>query len=302
MRIDTRRIKPFVLPSAIILGILFHELCESLSVIVPYLIFAILTLSFSTTELKRLRFGLLDLWLVAFQVTATFLLYGIFRLLSDNDALSEGMMLGALCPVAGSVTVVAGMLGAKRENTVAYTMLGNLLICVLAPVVFVIIGDNRSMGVTDAFFSIFGRIASVIGLPFFVMLTLQLWLRPVAERLRSYNGLSFYLWAMALFLTLGQTIDFIFINGAGHWGTIAALGAGAAFICPLQFYIGRMIGRRYGDAIAGQQLLGQKNSAMGIWMANTYLNPLASSFLAFYSIWQNVLNSLQIWRSEKRKS
>ncbi len=30
--------------------------------------------------------------------------------------------------------------------------------------------------------------------------------------------------------------------------------------------------------------LGQKNTAMAIWMANTYLNPLASVFLAFYSV------------------
>ncbi len=297
---DTGRIKPFVLPVAIVLGLIFHDLCDKMSVIIPYLIFAILILTFSTTELRRLRFERLDLWLMLFQIVATVALYVLFKVITGSDAISEGMMLGALCPVASSVTVIAGMLGAKRRNTVTYTIVGNLLICVLAPVMFVFIGDNGYMGLTDAFFSIFGRIATVIGLPFFVMLLMQLWARPAARYLSKYNGLSFYMWAITLLLVLGQTIDFIFLHGEGNWDVIVILAIGAIVICPVQFYIGRIIGSKYGDDIAGQQLLGQKNTAMGIWMANTYLNPLASSFLAFYSIGQNFLNSWQIWQHEKK--
>ena len=72
--------------------------------------------------------------------------------------------------------------------------------------------------------------------------------------------------------------------------------------CTVHFALGRRIGKRYGDVIAGGQMLGQKNTAMGIWMANTYLNPLASVFLAFYSVWQNLVNSWQIWRHDKRQA
>ena len=62
------------------------------------------------------------------------------------------------------------------------------------------------------------------------------------------------------------------------------------------------MGGRYGDRMAGGQLLGQKNSAMGIWIANTYLLPLASVFPALYSIWQNVFNSWQLWRKDHKKA
>jgi len=71
--------------------------------------------------------------------------------------------------------------------------------------------------------------------------------------------------------------------------------------CTVHFALGRRIGKKYGDVIAGGQMLGQKNTAMGIWMANTYLNPLASVFLAFYSVWQNLFNSWQIWRHDRRQ-
>jgi hypothetical protein len=33
---------------------------------------------------------------------------------------------------------------------------------------------------------------------------------------------------------------------------------------------------------------------MGIWMANTFLTPLSSVFLAFYSVFQNVWNAWQL--------
>ena len=72
-------------------------------------------------------------------------------------------------------------------------------------------------------------------------------------------------------------------------------------ISTIHFATGKWLGSKYGDRIAGGQLLGQKNTAMGIWMANTYLNPLASVFLAFYSIWQNLFNSWQLWHQDREK-
>ena len=110
-----------------------------------------------------------------------------------------------------------------------------------------------------------------------------------------FKGLAFYLWAVALFMTLGQTIHFIIVKGEGNWHNILWLGVAALVFCALQFGLGKWIGHKYGDTIAGGQLLGQKNSAMGIWMANHYLDPLASVYLAFYSVLQNLFNSWQIW-------
>ena len=138
-------------------------------------------------------------------------------------------------------------------------------------------------------------------MPFFIALALQLCLPKANRFLSRYKGLAFYFWAVALFLTLGQTIHFIFLNGKGNWNSILWLGLSALLFCIIQFGLGKWIGQKYGDTIAGGQLLGQKNSAMGIWMANHYLHPLASVFLAFYSVFQNLFNSWQIWYYNKKK-
>ena len=66
-------------------------------------------------------------------------------------------------------------------------------------------------------------------------------------------------------------------------------------MCVLQFYAGRRIGLRFSDRIAGAQGLGQKNTVLAIWMALTYLDPIASVGPAAYVAWQNIINSAQLY-------
>ena len=290
-----QKVKSYVLPIAIVLGLLLHDYCAALSVAVPYIIFSILLLTFTAVDVRKLRFKPLFIWIILFQVMVSLGGYYLLRLLNVNEIIAEGILIGVLCPVAASVAVISTMLGADRETVTSYTVIGNLVISVVAPVYFSFIGVNQDMPFLDSFLQILRRIGVVIGVPFFVALALQLaW--PKANRFISrFKGLAFYLWAVALFLTLGQTIHFIFINGAGNWHSILWLGVSALVFCVIQFGLGKWIGHNYGDTIAGGQLMGQKNSAIGIWMANHYLHPLTSVFLAFYSVFQNLFNSWQIW-------
>ena len=49
------------------------------------------------------------------------------------------------------------------------------------------------------------------------------------------------------------------------------------------------------------QALGQKNTVLAIWMAYTYLNPLSSVGPGSYVLWQNLINSWQLWKKRKRE-
>jgi BASS family bile acid:Na+ symporter len=81
--------------------------------------------------------------------------------------------------------------------------------------------------------------------------------------------------------------------------TMIMLAIVSLIVCVLQFYAGRKIGNRLGDRISGAQGLGQKNTALGMWLALTYLNPIVSIAPAAYIIWQNIINSAQIYFKEK---
>ncbi len=296
-----KKYRSYVLPVAIVLGLLLHRWCAMFSFLVPYIIFCILLLTFCSVDLRRLRMSTLDVWLMLFQLVVSVGSFAILRMLDVNMIVAEGILIGVLCPVASSVAVISCMLGANRETVTTYTIVGNLMVAVAAPVIFTAIGVHPELSFIDSFWLILKKIGPTLAFPFFIALLLQLIWPKANDAIAGINGLGFYLWSFALLFTLGQTIDFIFLHGDGNWVYIAWLGAASLLFCIVQFGFGRWLGRRYGDTVSGGQLLGQKNTAMGIWMANTFLHPLASVFMAFYSIFQNVFNSWQLWHYNRKK-
>lgn len=294
------KIRPYVLPIAIVLGLLFHSWCGVLKVAVPYLIFSILLLNFAAVDVKKMRFSKMYLWLMLYQIGVSIGMYYLLKAFNASEILAQGVMLGVLCPVAASVVVISCMLGANRETVTSYTIIGNLMVAIVAPIYFSFIGNHQEIPFWTSFWMILGKIGTIIALPFFVALTTQVVMPKVHDLLCKIKGVSFYLWSVALTITLGQTIDFMFMEGKENLPAIIWLGVFSIAFCVIQFALGKYIGHKYGDIIAGGQLLGQRNSAMGIWMANTYLNPLAAIFPALYSVWQNLFNSIQLWYHDKK--
>ena len=296
------KLRSYVLPFAIVAGLVFHRSFVYVREVTPYLIFSILLLNNVAVDMRKLRVTMLDVWLMVFQIVVSIGSYFLFKAVGASELVAQGILIGILCPVAASSVVIATILGANRETVTTYTIVGNLMVSIVAPVYFSFIGQLQEIPFLDSVWLIFRRIAPTIALPFFVALLLQKAAPRVNGFLCRYKGLSFYLWAAALTITLGQTIDFMFLHGREQLPEIITMGIFSIIYCAIQFAAGKWLGGRYGDRIAGGQLLGQKNSAMGIWIANTYLLPLASVFPALYSIWQNLFNSWQMWRKDSRTS
>ena len=297
-----QRYKSLVLPVALIAGYFFRQLCSEVSFAVPYVIFGILVLTFSGVRLASLRPSKLDLCIALFQTLVSISFYGLMKWITNDEVLAQGVMMCVLCPVASSVTVVASMLGANAMRTTTYTIVGNLLVAVVAPFyISVISGSAGRADFLTSFGLIFSKVALVIALPFIVVWLLQRYMPAVNAAIAQYKQGSFYLWAFALLVTIGQTADFVIMRWRENVENVFWLGVISLCICIIQFSFGRVVGRRYSDYIAGGQLMAQKNSAMGIWMLNTFLNPVASVAMAYYSICQNVFNSWQIYRASGRK-
>lgn len=294
------RYRSYVLPFAIVVGLFFHGYCAMAKPIVPYTIFFILLFSFSPIKVKELKFGMFDFWLGLFQVVLSVSGYYLLKLCGVGDIVSQGVFMGVLCPVASSVVVIACMLGANRERVTAYTLVGNLLIAIAAPFYLSFVGANPDISFWSSCTAILAKVAPIIVLPFAVAVFMQYFIPKTNAFLIRWKNISFYLWAVTLCITIGQSIDFVFIHGSEYTSTYIWLAVSSAILCAVQFGAGKAIGHRYGDTIAGGQLLGQKNTALGIWISITYLNPISSVFLACYSVWQNVFNSWQLWRHDRK--
>jgi BASS family bile acid:Na+ symporter len=47
--------------------------------------------------------------------------------------------------------------------------------------------------------------------------------------------------------------------------------------------------------------VGQKNTIFAIWLSLNFLNPIASIAPTAYIVWQNLINSWQMWKHESVK-
>lgn len=136
----------------------------------------------------------------------------------------------------------------------------------------------------------------------FVLALLLAKISPKAhQKVRSAQIVSFYLWAAALTIVIGNVTQFVLAHNDGNYSLELIIGAITLTVCLLQFIFGRRIGSRFNNTVAGGQSLGQKNTVLAIWLTQTYLNPLASLGPGLYVLWQNLVNSWQIWRRKREE-
>ncbi len=289
-----RRAKPWVLPLAMLCGLLFHPWLEAVAWVVPYLIFTMLTITFCRVRPRQFELSPMLWIMLAIQLAGSAVVFLVLRPFSLDVA--QAVFICVLCPTATAAPVVTGMLGGSVPRVAAYSVLCNLAVALLAPLLFVCVGEGAAaMSFADEFKSVALQVAPLIVLPLALAFGLYFFAPKVHSAIGSVQGVSFYLWAVSLVVVVGRAVAFILAEPAAAIPEMIVIALGAGVVCVLQFAAGRRIGRRYGDAVSGAQGLGQKNTVLAIWMALTYLNPIASIGPAAYIVWQNSINSAQLY-------
>ena len=132
--------------------------------------------------------------------------------------------------------------------------------------------------------------------------------------------IPFYLWVASIVVLTAVVTETTISNYQLQISNILILLVSSFFICLIQFALGKLIGylmpapskgTDYQDvlinpaaapttmaevsSITAGQAFGQKNTSLGVWMAQTYLSPMAALGAAAYIIWQNIFNSVQLF-------
>ena len=132
--------------------------------------------------------------------------------------------------------------------------------------------------------------------------------------------IPFYLWVASIIVLSATVTQTVITNYQSQMTNMLILLACSFFACLLQFGLGKWIGYKlpapskgkdYQDvlinpaaapktmagvsSITAGQAFGQKNTSLGVWMAQIYLDPLSALGAAAYIIWQNLFNSVQLF-------
>ena len=277
--------------------------------LLPLFMFLVLFVTFCKVDFHKLRPVWWHLWVTLFNllfvsiVMALLLLpptRGIALPLSAK-VLLESLLMCIIVPCATATAVVTQKLGGSLEQTTTFTFLSNFLAALLVPMCFPLIEKGADVVFIAAFTKILYEVAGLLVVPMLLAYVVKHRLRRLHYYIVGVPDLSFYLWACSLAIVTGFTVRNIVRSQASPWllMTIALL---SLVVCVVQFAVGRFVGRFSGHAQEAGQALGQKNTAFAIWLSTAYLHPLSSVGPGCYILWQNIINSVEIWLSARKST
>ena len=254
--------------------------------------------------------------------------YGLTE--GDIALVAQGLMVCVIMPTATAAPIIAGKLGGSIQNLTTFSLLSNIATAVIVPAFFPVVHTEAGIEFVAAMLMILRRVTPMLLGPFVAAWLLRLvyeWYYKQKGTPRRFTlskrwaSMPFYLWILLLIVLISQITYTLLTQEYSGWAIVALCG-GSLVACLLQFMLGRWIGYRFPatshgadyqdilinpaaaaysiaqkSRITAGQAFGQKNTALGIWMAQMYLLPLSSIGPAAYIIWQNLLNSYQLWNA-----
>ena len=297
-------LKDWTLPVAIAVGtvvyLLFYfvpfldgagdSLGQVVDTIFPFMVFSTLFSTYCRIDFHQMRPHRWHIGVLVTQVALVALnVWIIFCVEADPEQklLWESVLTCIIGPAATAAPVVTAKIGGNINTMTAYVVISAFASALMIPAVFPLLERGVSTGFWAVFLIILQKLAMVLVAPLILGWLVQHYAKRLCAWIVSIPDLSFYLWAAQLAVDAALR-------------TLLMIAVLSLILCFVLFLIGRWIGRQFGDEIDGGQASFQKNTALSIWVAYTYLNPVASVGAGCYVLWQNIVNSLELYEYRKK--
>ena len=276
---------------------------EVVDTVFPMMVFCTLFSTFCRIDFHQMRPHHWHVGVMATQLLLVALNVWIIFCVEANmwqKILWESVLTCIIGPAATAAPVVTAKIGGNINTMTAFVVISSFASALMIPAVFPLLERGSQLDFWSAFLIILEKLAYVLILPLLLGWYMQHFAKRICQWIVSIPDLSFYLWAVQLSVTSGVTVRNIVHSDAGL-GLLLMIAGLSLILCFVLFLVGRFIGRHLGDEIDGGQALFQKNTALSIWVAYTYLNPVASVGAGCYVLWQNIVNSVELWEYRRKK-
>lgn len=300
----------------------------------PILIAIMLFLQFNRVSPHDLRFRKWHFVLLGFQIGIFALLTLLAVMLPEGNGriLVESAMLCFICPTASAAGVVTSKLDGSLSDTVSYVVMINISVALVVPLAIPIVNTASDVPFMTSFLAICMKIFPLLVLPLIIAWIVRYTMRRLQRWLMRYTEWAFYCWGVALCFAIYLATRALVLSGLSVW-VVLLIGV-ISLVCTLaQFGVGRAAGRICAskvevnaaevnaaaggsaasrdprnaaessaetDMITAGQALGQKNTGFLIWLGYSYMTPVTSVAGGLYSVFQNCINSFELYQKEKR--
>ena len=269
--------------------------------ILPWFMFLVLFVTFCKVDFHKMRPVAWHGWNILVQLLTVALIVAVilyFHLQGNDLILMESALTCVIAPCATAAAVVTSKLGGNLESITTYTFMTNFITALLVPLCFPMVDPDVTMTFWQSFLQILYKVCMVLVMPMVLAYIVKHFMHRLHQKIISIRDLSFYLWGCSLTIVTGTTVKHICHAQTSVW-FLLMIALLSLLFCIVLFVVGRLIGRHYGCTVDAGQASGQKNTAFAIWIAYTYLSPLSSVGPGCYILWQNIVNSLELWKQRK---
>jgi BASS family bile acid:Na+ symporter len=309
-------VKDWTLPVAIAVGTLVYltfylvpqldtagdRLGEVIDTIFPLMVFSTLFTTFCRIDFHQMRPHRWHAGVLITQVALVALnCLIIFHVDADpsQKLLWESVLTCIIGPAATASPVITAKIGGNINTMTAFVVLSSFTSALMIPAAFPLLERGTNLDFWSAFFVILQKLSMVLVAPLVLGWLMQHYAKRACAWIVGIPDLSFYLWSVQLSVTSGVTVRNI-VHADAPLSVLLMIAVMSLILCFTLFLVGRSIGKHLGDEIGGGQAMFQKNTALSIWVAYTYLHPVASVGAGCYVLWQNIVNSLELYEYRKR--
>lgn len=257
-------------------------------VLMVMIFFACLDIQFSRSHLRWWHLNVLVLNLV--------LPLAWFDLLHTIEPrFATAVFIIALAPTAAAAPVIAQLLRTRVDLVVVSIFVTMPVVALLAPFLLALIGAET--GGVDAW-TVLRRSLEIVVIPLVPVFGLRRFFPAAVRALASWKWISPYLFCFNVWIASGNASRFLqtqtALTGLDLFWLFLWIGA----VAVVNFGLGWLLDRT--ERHPGSLALGRKNTMFVLWLALTYLDPLAALGPMFYILWQNLINSIQIAQKKPR--
>lgn len=286
--------KTLLLIATISIGVLF-PFAHSYAYLIKYLLMIMLFFSFLKMDIKKEHFQKSHIFILLLNLIIPLATYFIIK--DFNLQLAQVVFITAIAPTAIASPIIINLLNKNIEFTVISILLTNFIIAFLLPFLIpALLNDTSTVSIIDVLIPV----ATIFLVPYVLSQIIKKHLPKVRPGLVKFNKYLFYVLVMNINLGTSKASNYIREEMSFSDPIIYQIALSSLVLCALYFYLGRTVTPK-NLSVEGGQSLGQKNNGFTLWIALTFISPLAVLGPVFYILFQNIYISWQLHKYNSSK-
>lgn len=215
----------------------------------------------------------------------------------DTEA-AQAAFITAIGPTAIAAPVIIGLKRGKVEFVAVSLLLNNIFITLSIPFLLLLVTGNNGSEISIS--NVLVPVIVTLAVPFLLAQGTKLIVPKIWRFLVGWKDSTFYLLIINIYIATSDASDYIRHSTPDSYGSLFLIAGISGILCLTMFSLGWFIGgKKY--AAESSQALGQKNNAFTIWIALTYMNPIAVIGPISYVLFQNIYVSYELYIHNKRE-